>query len=84
MPKLKSAQKSIIKNRRGHLRNAPLRSRMRSSIKAVQQAPDKESAQQALERAISVLDKTVNKGLLHRNNAARQKSRLTKRVNSLA
>ncbi|NKB70996.1 MAG: 30S ribosomal protein S20 [Candidatus Latescibacteria bacterium] len=83
LPKLRSALKSVIKNRRGHLRNAPFRTRMRTCIKAVDQATDKESAQQALERAISILDKTVNKGLLHRNTAARYKSRLSRKVNGL-
>lgn len=63
-----------------------LRARMRTFVKRVQAAVesgDKESAQVAYREATSMLDKTVSKGLLHANAAARQKSRLNVRVKAL-
>ncbi|MGH2370859.1 MAG: 30S ribosomal protein S20, partial [Chloroflexota bacterium] len=47
-------------------------------------APDDEGLQAAVLRAIRELDKAAQKGIIHRNNAARRKSRLMKRFNSLA
>jgi small subunit ribosomal protein S20 len=57
---------------------------MRNAIKNVRQAEDAASAQTALGRAVSIIDKTVKKGILHRNTAARYKSRLTRQVQSLS
>ena len=45
---------------------------------------DREAANAALVEAIPVIDKMAGKGIMHRNKAARHKSRLTARVNSLA
>ena len=56
---------------------------MRNAIKQVRQAVDADTAQTALGRAVSIIDKTVKKGILHRNTAARYKSRLTRRVQGL-
>ena len=84
MPKLKSAKKQLIKSRHQRLRNRSALSLMRTTIKAVRQAQDQESAQAALARAVSTIDKTAKKGIVHRNTAARYKSRLTRRVASMA
>lgn len=84
MPKLRSAKKSLIKNRQRRQRNRAGLSLMRSSIKAVRQAESPEDAQTALTRAISTIDRTAKKGIVHRNTAARYKSRLTKHVAGLA
>lgn len=67
-------------------RNQVVRSDFRTSIKKVRQAvenKDPKAAQQALIAAKSKIDKAVTKGVLHKNNAARKKSRLSHLVASL-
>lgn len=66
--------------------NAGLRTKARTYIKRVLQAVkngDKNAAQQSYKEAVSVIDKVSGKGLLHKNAAARYKSRLNARVKAL-
>ena len=84
MPKLRSAKKHLIKSRQQRLRNRAGMSLMRSAIKAVRQATDQDTAQVALARAISTIDKTAKRGIVHDNTAARYKSRLTRHVAGIA
>lgn len=67
--------------RRQH--NASLRSIMRTHIKKVYraiEAGDKDLARDTYAKAIPVIDKTANKGLIHANKAARHKSRLNRQI----
>jgi len=67
-------------------RNASYRSMFRTFIKkviAAIEAGDKEQARQAYQRAVAVIDKTANKGLIHKNKAARHKSRLNARIQGM-
>ncbi|MDH3671783.1 MAG: 30S ribosomal protein S20 [Gammaproteobacteria bacterium] len=67
-------------------RNFSLRSKTRTYIKAVLQAienNDKPAAEKAYKDAARVLDRVVTKGVLHKNTAARHKSRLSARVRTL-
>jgi small subunit ribosomal protein S20 len=67
--------------------NTALRSMLRTHIKKVLKAvekKDKDAAQAAFKEAVSVIDKVANKGIIHKNNAARQKSRLNSRLRALA
>lgn len=67
--------------------NAAMRSMMRTYVKKVIKAVeenDKAAAQIAYKEAVSVIDRVANKGILHKNNASRQKSRLNNRVRSIA
>ena len=67
-------------------RNASQRSMYRTYLKRVNaavEAGDKEAAAAALDNAIPVLDKLVGKGILHRNKAARHKSRLHAQIQAL-
>jgi small subunit ribosomal protein S20 len=67
-------------------RNASYRSMFRTFIKrviAAVEAGDKEQAQSAYKSAAALIDKTANKGLIHKNKAARQKSRLNARVRAM-
>lgn len=71
-------------NHRQH--NAGLRSKLRTSIKNVIKAADAgdtEGAQAAYKSAVPVIDAMAGKGIIHKNKAARQKSRLNQRVRSL-
>lgn len=82
----KSALKRIRSNEKKRVRNRIWRSRTRTETKqatAAIQAGDLEEARLATVEAIRVLDKAANKGVLHKNNAARRKSRLMKRLAAL-
>ena len=71
-------------NNRQH--NAGLRARMRTYVKRVVsaiEAGDKEAASTAYKAAVSILDKTVSKGLVHKNKAARHKSRLNAHIKGM-
>ena len=67
-------------------RNASQRSAMRTTVKSLQKtidAGDKEQATAAYQAAVTVLDRMARKGLIHKNAAARSKSRLNKAVRAL-
>ncbi|MFH1215866.1 MAG: 30S ribosomal protein S20 [Pseudomonadota bacterium] len=81
--------KSAIKRNRQNLlrraRNRSNRSMVKTAIKAVDTAIEQQSvdqAQAALKAAIPVIQKAASKGTLHKQNASRKVSRLTKRVNN--
>ena len=66
--------------------NAGRRSMMRTEIKKVIkaiEAGDKDAAQSALKSAVPLLDRLATKGLIHKNKAARHKSRLNAKVRAL-
>ena len=74
--------KRVKQSRKSNLRNRHYKSMMRTSIKNVLTA-DKKDASNLLTKAISTIDRVCTKGIIHSNNAARKKSKLTKYVNSL-
>ena len=76
MPQLKSAKKRVITDRKANLLNRKIRSEMKSAIKRVRTAATKEEGEQALLQAASTIDRTAAKGIVHKNTAARYKSRL--------
>ena len=84
MPKLKSAKKHQATSAKAYTRNRALRARLRTALKKVRQAPDKASAEIALQAAISTVDRTTGKGIIHKNTAARYKSRLSRLVQTIA
>ena len=82
-PSAKKRAKQAEK-RRSH--NASLRSMVRTYIKNVVKAidaKDLEKAQSAYTLAVPVIDRMADKGIIHKNKAARQESRLAKKVNAL-
>lgn len=78
-----SAAKQARKAKQRHLRNKHYDSLLKTVIKRVREAKDKDNVHSALQRAIKLLDRYAAKGLIHRNKAANQKSRLTKFVNAM-
>ena len=87
MPNHKSAEKRVRQNEKRNAINTSNKSRLRTQIKklrAALAAGNKQLSQELLTPTISTIDKAVNKGILHRNTAARYKSRLTSHVNTLA
>ena len=87
MANIASARKRARQAVKNRAHNMALRSRFRSALKAVLKPLHKGDAQAAAEAykaAVPVIDKTVSKGLIHRNKAARHKSRLNARIRDLA
>jgi len=87
MPNIKSAIKRVKTNDKRRALNASQRSALRTSVKTAEVAiasNDVEAAKAALIAATKKLDKAVTKGLIHKNAAARKKSRLAKRLNALS
>ena len=84
MPNHKSAEKRVRQNENRRKINKNNRTALRTSLKKFRAAVtsnDNETAQALLPATISRIDKAVQKGILHRNAAARHKSRLTRKVN---
>ena len=87
MANIKSAMKRIRTSEKRRVRNAAVRSAVRGSVKSARAAIEAGQAAQAretLQRTIQTLDKAVTKGVIHKNTAARKKSRLTRQLNALA
>jgi small subunit ribosomal protein S20 len=83
MPQHKSAIKRLRQSEKRKQHNNTRRSKMRTLIKKVLSETDKETAQKNLKEATSFIDRLSVKGIIHPNNAARKKAKLTKHVNSL-
>jgi small subunit ribosomal protein S20 len=84
---IKSAEKRARQTIKRKAHNAASRSRLRTAIKGVSAAVDagnKDEAVAKLKAAVPVIDTMVNKGIIHRNKAARHKSQLNARVKELS
>jgi small subunit ribosomal protein S20 len=82
----KSAKKRILQNEKRRLRNREVMSRTRTYVKRARIAIDEKdlpASEEAIRLAISELDRAVAKGVIHKNNAARRKSRLMTHLNEL-
>jgi small subunit ribosomal protein S20 len=77
---LHSAQKRIRSNTRKRIRNRLIRSRTRSVVASARSAIPESTAPDAVRKAVSELDRAAGKGVIHKNNAARRKSRLMKQL----
>ena len=86
MPNIKSAIKRVKVAEGRRAQNISVKSDMRTAVKKVETLVvnnDVETAKSALITASQKLDKAARKGLIHKNTAARQKSRLAKKLNEL-
>ena len=86
MANIKSQVKRIKTNEKARLANASFKSSMKTAIKAVRaavKANNKEEALSLLNVAFSKIDKSVSRGIQHKNTAARQKAQLSALVNTL-
>lgn len=84
MPNIKSAEKRVDVIRKRTARNTALKSSLRTAIRKFDESlkgGPAEDSKTKLHSAVVALDKAVTKGILHKNTAARKKSRLTKRFN---
>jgi small subunit ribosomal protein S20 len=86
MPNHKSAEKRMRQTARRNEVNRRNRSRLRTAIKKLRAALTEKNAQTSLEllpQTVAIIDKMAGKGIIHRNAAARYKSRLSKHVANL-
>jgi len=87
MANTRSALKRMRQSEKRRVRNAGVRTSVRTAVKTTRTslaAASVEEARASLARAIQLLDKAVTKGVVHKNAAARKKSRLTRQLNALA
>ncbi len=87
MPIITSSIKDLRRTARRTARNRAAKGKLRSSLKGVRVPIEEKQAQaaaQALVAATPIIDRAVSKRILHKNAAARQKSRLMRKVNQLA
>lgn len=86
MPNMKNAKKAVITTAKRKESNNNFKASMKTAIKNVEKAvlsKDKEKANDALKVAIKRIDKAASKGVAQKNFVARNKSRLTKKVNEM-
>jgi len=87
VPNTKSAAKRIRITEKRTVRNRTVKSTVKTAIRRFEEAltaNDQDGAQQKLKKAQALIDKAVNKGVWHKNKAARKKSRLVKKLKKLA
>jgi small subunit ribosomal protein S20 len=88
VPNIKSVKKDVIKSRKNHLRNVAAKSAMKTFAKkariAIDTAAPAADQTEAIRLACKAIDKTAERGIIHKNQAARRKSRLMKRANKAA
>lgn len=86
MPNIKSASKRVLITKARNARNKANRTALRSTLKkfdTVVASGDSEAAAATYKVAVKTVDQAVTKGLLHKNNAARKKSRMAKAINAM-
>lgn len=91
MPNIKSAAKAVRQSERRRRRNQPVKTAAKTYVKKARVAIDglatgavaAEDVQAAVVQAQSYLDNAATKGVIHKRNAARRKSRLMKRLNKV-
>ncbi len=87
MPNIKSSKKDVISSKIAYEKNKANKSELKTMLKkyeAALEGGDKAAAEAAYKNAVVLVDKAVQKGILHKNNAARKKSSMTLKLNKLA
>ncbi len=86
MPNIKSAKKRVLIAEERNARNKANKSALKTAMKkfeAAAQEGNRTEAEGAYKVAVKVVDKSVKKGILHKNNAAHKKSAMTLKLNSI-
>jgi small subunit ribosomal protein S20 len=87
VPNIKSAKKRVLLTKVNTERNKAAKSALKTTIKkfdAAVVAGNRDEAAVAYTNAVKAIDKAVNKGILHKNTAARKKSSITLKMNAMA
>ncbi|MEQ1702676.1 MAG: 30S ribosomal protein S20 [Ilumatobacteraceae bacterium] len=82
MANIKSQKKRILTNAKRAERNKAVKSELKTRVKNAVKAADTEQSEEALRLAVKRLDMAASKGVIHKNQAARRKSRLMKKLNA--
>jgi len=86
MANIKSAMKRVLLTQKAAAKNKSAKSLMKTNIKKFDSAASKgdlKTAESAYKAAVKTVDRAATKGLIHKNKAARKKSALTKKLNSV-
>lgn len=87
MPNIKSAKKRVLLTKVSNDRNKAAKSLLKTTLKKFDAAlaeGNREQADSAYKAAVKTIDESVKKGILHKNNAARKKSSITRKLNQMA
>jgi small subunit ribosomal protein S20 len=87
LPNIKSAKKRVLVSKSKAMQNKAAKSALKTDLKKFEAAVadgSRSEADAAYKTAVKAVDKAVSKGLLHRNNAANKKSKMTLKLNKLA
>ena len=87
MPNIKSSKKDVLSSKIAYEKNKADKSELKTNLKKFDAAVvtgDKAAAEVAYKAAVKSVDQAAQKGLLHKNNAARKKSSLTLKLNKMA
>ena len=87
MPNIKSAKKRVELSRISNEKNKQAKSVLKTALKKFDAAVaegNREHADSAYQTAVKTIDQSVNKGILHKNTAARKKSSIARKMNTLA
>lgn len=87
MPNTSSAKKAMRQSRRRQTINLRTKSKYKTAVKTTRKqvaGGDAAAANESLKKAMSAIDKAVKKNVLHKNTAARRKSRLAKAISKLS
>ena len=87
LPNIKSAKKRVLVSKSKAMQNKAAKSALKTDLKKFEAAVaegNRSEADAAYKTAVKAVDKAVSKGLLHRNNAANKKSKMTLKLNKLA
>ena len=82
MANIKSQKKRILTNAKRAERNKAVRAEVKTRVKAAQTAAGTDDEAETLRLAVKRIDKAAQKGVMHKNAAARKKSRLMKQLQS--
>ena len=84
MPITQSVKKRVRQNEKRRLYNLNYKRKMRTAVKKVMQSTVKDDAEPLYRSAVSLIDKVHSKDIIHKNKAAREKSKITRHLNSLS
>ncbi|MBL6620922.1 MAG: 30S ribosomal protein S20 [Ilumatobacteraceae bacterium] len=82
MANIKSQKKRILTNAKAAERNRAVRSELKTRVKKAEFTVGTDENETAVRAAVKRLDSAASKGVIHKNTAARRKSRLMKRINA--
>ncbi len=86
MPNIKSAEKRVLISRERAAKNRIEKTKLKNTLKkfgTAVESGDREAAATAYKVAVKTVDQAAGKGIIQKNNAARKKSALTKKLNQM-